>query len=186
MTAPHTIILDGFLGRPWRWERLRRRIEESVGTASIFRYDWTGRAPLPELGSRLAAEAAQHPQGVNLVGFSMGGLVIRAARHVMPELLIKKAVFLNSPHRGSLLAYLIPTPGVRQMRPHNAFLRELAAVPWDEHATLTVWSGVDGIVIPGISTKFDTGRHVKCAVPLHAWPVWSKSIHRDIVSFLST
>ena len=53
---PHTLILDGFMGRPWRWEKLRRDVERRVGSASIFRYDWTGRFTLQELGQRLADE----------------------------------------------------------------------------------------------------------------------------------
>jgi len=179
----HTLILDGFMGRPWRWEPLRRLIEQRCGSASIFRYDWTGRLTLPQLGERLAEEAAKYPDGVNLVGFSMGGMVIRAARHVAPELNVNKTVFLNSPHRGTWLACLIPTPGVRQMRPFDPFLKAIAEKPW-KGDTLTVWSGIDGIILPGKNTRFDTGRHVKCAIPLHIWPVWSRTIHHDIVEFL--
>ncbi len=189
MSIP-TLILDGFLGRPARWERLRRRVEAEVGPATIFRYDSTGRTPLPDLAQLLLIEARRIDPtntGVNLVGYSMGGIVIRSARLIDPTRNIRKAVFMNSPHNGTWIACLIPTPGVQQMRPFDAHMRSLNENKWDV-PTLTVWNNFDGVILPGKNTRYDAcgGQHVKCAVPIHIWPVWSRKIHTEVVAFLQS
>jgi triacylglycerol lipase len=189
MNVP-TIILDGFLGRPARWERLRRRIErETAAPATIFRYDSTGRAAMPRLAELLLAEVwrvSPTNAGVNLVGYSMGGIIIRTAKSLDRSLNVRRAVFMNSPHRGTWIACLIPTPGVRQMRPFDPHLLGLNKNEWTV-PTLIVWNGFDGIVLPGRNTRYDnaTGcEHVRCAVPIHIWPVWSTRIHKQVAAFL--
>lgn len=182
-----TLILDGFLGRPRRWARLGRLIEHRTGApATQFRYDSTGRQDLPALGRKLADAVARVDGPVNLVGFSMGGLVIRAAKLLEPALPVSRAVFINSPHRGTWLAHLWPLPGVRQMRPRDAFQATLAAAAWDV-PTLVVYNRFDGIVVPAASTRYPmTGcEHWECPVPMHVWPVWSRSTHRRVADFLS-
>ena len=186
--ATPTLILDGFLGRPYRWELLRRVVERRVGPATIFKYVSTGRHDIPTLGRRLVDEVTRRGGPVNLVGFSMGGLVIRAARMLEPQLPVERAVFINSPHRGTWLAHLVPTPGVRNMRPSDPFLADLAAAPPWTVPTLTVFNGeFDGIVFPAASTRWPDvgGECVRCPVPLHIWPVVSRSLHRRIADFLA-
>ncbi len=189
MSSPHTIILDGFLGRPARWAPLRRRIEQRVGSASLFHYDMIGRLSLPALGEKLITEIRKHgDRGVNVVGYSMGGLVIRSAHLVDPTLPLRKAVFMNSPHRGTWLACLFPTPGVRQMRPFDAHIKNIttSAAGWTI-PTMTVWNSFDGVILPGRNTRWDgvACEHVQCAVPMHVWPVWSRTIHRRVAEFLA-
>ncbi|MGN6625515.1 MAG: alpha/beta fold hydrolase [Tepidisphaeraceae bacterium] len=179
-----TLILDGFLGRPRRWERLRALTEARVGPAKIVRYASTGRLSLEEIGQGLIDEIRQHPAPVNLVGFSMGGLVIRSAHLIDPALPVRRAVFINSPHRGTWMACLVPTPGVRNMRPFDEHIRRLNEVAWTA-PTLTVWNRIDGIVLPARSTRFGAGRHLQAKIPLHIWPVWSRSIQRRVVDFLA-
>ena len=182
-----TLILDGFLGRPGRWERLRRLVEQRTGgPATIFRYDSTGREDLPTLGRKLADTAERLGGPVNLVGFSMGGLVIRSAKLLAPTLPVRRAVFINSPHRGTWLAHLWPLPGVRQMRPRDAFQATLAGAAWDV-PTLVVFNRFDGIVYPATSTRYAMAGcdHWECPVPMHVWPVWSRSTHRRVADYLA-
>ena len=182
--AESTLILDGIWGRPWRWGRLRRRIVESGGAAEIFRYDCWGRVEFEELGRRLAGEIRQRGGEVNLVGFSMGGLVVRAAHLVDRTLPIRRAVFLNSPLRGSWLAKLLPWPGIRQMRPGSAFMRAIEGAEWTA-PTLSVWCPLDLMVIPGTSARWEeAGECVCCWVPAHIWPVYSRRVHERVVEFL--
>ena len=184
--ATPTLILDGFLGRPGRWMRLARLIEQRTDSgATLFRYDSTGRQSLPTLGRKLADAVAAVGGPVNLVGFSMGGLVIRAAKLLEPTLPLHRAVFINSPHRGTWLAHLWPLPGVRQMRPRDAFQATLAAAAWDV-PTLVVYNRFDGIVFPAVSTRYAMAgcEHWACPVPMHVWPVWSRRTHRRVADFL--
>lgn len=185
MPGAHTLILDGFLGRPRRWERLRRAIEASGGTAEIYSYDSTGRTDIPSLGRRLSEDLRDRGGGLNLVGYSMGGLVIRTARMLDPTMNVERAVFVNSPHRGTWAAHLWPLIGVRQMRPGSELLARLADAPW-EIPTLTVYNRFDGIVLPAVSTRWAKGgEHFCCPVPAHVWPVWSRRVHRRIAEFVT-
>ena len=182
----HTFILDGFLGRPRRWERLGRAIEANGGTASIYSYDSTGRTDLMTLGRNLSRDLRGCGRGpINVVGYSMGGLVIRTARMLAPDFGIERAVFINSPHRGTWMAHLWPLIGVRQMRPRSDLLASLERAPWDV-PSLTVYNAFDGIVIPAASTRWPNGgEHFRCPVPAHVWPVWSRAVHRRIADFLA-
>ena len=81
-----TLILDGIWGSHSRWERLRSRIAADVGPCTIWRYDNSGRTSIESLGSALASELHRMNVPVNLVGYSMGGLVIREAFRQMPGL----------------------------------------------------------------------------------------------------
>lgn len=182
----HTVILDGFLGRPRRWEKLRRLIESRGGTASIHRYDCTGRTDLPTLGRNLYHEYCGLVAGpLNLVGYSMGGLVIRTACMLAPDFAVRRAVFINSPHRGTWLAHLWPFIGVRQMRPNHPHLANLNTAPWSI-PTLTIYNRFDGIIIPASSTRLPSGGdHFPCPIPAHVWPVWSKTVHRCVADFVT-
>jgi pimeloyl-ACP methyl ester carboxylesterase len=183
--AARTLILDGFLGRPGRWERLRRTIVSRGSEAEIYRYDCTGRTGLPMLGRQLLKYIDRLNEPVNLVGYSMGGLVIRTAWMLQPSLPLRRAVFINSPHRGTWLAHLWPFPGVRQMRPNDAHLARLDAVPWTV-PTLTIYNRFDGIVIPASSTRLPHGGdHFACPEPAHIWPVWSGTVHRRVADFVT-
>ncbi|MDB5327923.1 MAG: lipase class 2 [Phycisphaerales bacterium] len=186
MTTTHTVILDGFLGRPGRWERLRRAIDARGGTASIYSYDCTGRIDLPTLGRQLSRHVRRIGGQVNLVGYSMGGLVIRTACMLDTTLSPVRAVFINSPHRGTWLAHLWPLIGVRQMRPGDAHLAALNAAPWVV-PTLTVFNHFDGIVIPAASTRWPMGgEQFACPVPAHVWPVWSRRVHQRVAEFVTS
>lgn len=178
-----TLIIDGIWARPKRWLPLCRRIESSIGPSYLFEYDSSGRQNFERLGQLIADEICRLGS-VNLVAFSMGGLVARAAHLVQPDLPLRRAVFLNSPHRGSWLAYLLPLEGVRQMRPGGEFMQRIAQTDW-RFPTFSIWNPLDTMVVPGRHTRFEraTEEHF-CSVPIHLWPIWSATIHRQIVEFL--
>ena len=180
-----TFILDGIFGRPRRFGRLRDVIEKTVGPAIIHHYDSTGRTPFESLARQLADAIRAANTPVNLLGYSMGGIVIRSAHLLDPTLPIRRAAFLNSPHVGSLIAYLLPFPACRQMRPNSDWMNRLAAVEWSI-PTLAVWCPGDPIIVPNRSACWAKATETICGrVPAHIWPIYSKSIHRRIAAFLS-
>lgn len=133
----------------------------------------------------LAAEIRRRDCPVNLVGFSMGGLVIRAAHMLDPALPIRRVAFLNCPLRGSWLAWALPFAAIRQMRPGSEFLNKLAAMPWNIR-TLCVWCPLDLMVLPGWYARLGSGTESTCCMmPAHIWPIYSPFLHRRVVSFLS-
>ena len=186
MTPPATtFILDGIFGRPRRFGRLRDVIERSCGPAVIHHYDCTGRTPFERLGDELADAIRAANAPVNLVGYSMGGIVIRSAHMLHPDLPIRRAAFLNSPHSGSVVAYLLPFPACRQMRPGSGWMNQLAAAEWDI-PTLAVWCPGDLIIVPNRSACWAKATETVCGrVPAHVWPIYSRRIHGRIAEFLS-
>lgn len=180
-----TYILDGIWGWHSRWETLRKRIETTIGPCRIWRYDNSGRTPLGGPAALLRRELSTNEGPFNLIGYSMGGLVIREALRLGPHLPVRRAVFLHCPHRGSLAAHLLPLlPACREMRPGSAFLARLDSTPWTIPA-LATWCAWDGVVIPGRSARWPQATMLlENLVPAHAWPVVSPEIHRAVIRFL--
>jgi triacylglycerol lipase len=184
--SAQTLILDGIWGSHSRWERLRSRIATEVGPCRIWRYDNSGRVSIESLGKALAAGLKPLNTPVNLVGYSMGGLVVREALRQAPGLKVRRVALLNSPHYGSVVACLLPLSACREMRPGSAFLKQLDAAPWT-HATLATWCPYDLMVFPGSSGRWKKASIVlRLDVPMHVWPVLSVEIHRSVTAFLAS
>lgn len=182
--CPTTFILDGFWGWASRWEKLRQRIEHEVGPCQVWRYDNTGRVGLELLGRRLVESLRSVEGPLNVVGYSMGGLVIREALRQEPGLPVRRAVFFHVPHAGSLAARLLTLPACRDMHPGSPFLRQLEAAEWNI-PTLVTWCPADLMVIPGSSAAWSRATKIlRSDVPAHVWPVFSNRLHRAAVEFL--
>jgi hypothetical protein len=184
MSGTVTWLLDGWLGAPWRMERMRRRLEAHCGCCQVWNYDTSGKTSIEVLAGAFGDHLVSQGAPVRLVGFSMGGLVVREVLRQRPDLAVQKAVCLNSPHRGTVLAHLLNRPALCEMRPGSAFLQRLnesaPAVP-----LLYVWCPGDLIVIPGHHAR-KVGDHPElcCRMPAHIWPVVSGAWHREIAGFL--
>ncbi|MGY1782121.1 lipase family alpha/beta hydrolase [Geodermatophilus sp. SYSU D01036] len=94
---------------------------------------------------------------VHLVGHSLGGLI---ARHYVQRQRggrrVESLVTLGTPHGGSVLAHLLPTPMVRQLRPGSPVLQELAEPAPDWSTPMTaVYSNLDQIVVPTVAGRCD-------------------------------
>ena len=87
---------------------------------------------------------------VHVVGHSMGGLVARYyVQRLGGDERVHTLVTLGSPHAGTLPAYSLPHPLVRQLRPGSDIVRELAE---PAHGCRTrfvsVWSDLDQLMVP--------------------------------------
>jgi triacylglycerol esterase/lipase EstA (alpha/beta hydrolase family) len=185
--ASHTFILDGIWGRPRRWEPLRRAIESRVGPAEIYHYDASGMRRFETLAAKLIDRIRTIDQPVNLIGFSMGGLVCRTACLLAPDLPVRRAAFLNTPHGGSILAFAAPLAGIRQLCPGSDLLCKLAKQPWTV-PTLVVWNPLDTAVLPPRHTRWKanpSASEAVCGVPLHIWPIFSSRLRERIVAFMA-
>jgi hypothetical protein len=183
---PRTLILDGFMGTSKRWATLAKVLSERVGPTELYKYDTSGRTPIEALGQQLAESVERMGQAVNLVGFSMGGLVIRAARLCSPNLPLHRAAFINSPHGGTHMARLLPLAAVRDMRPDSLLINRLSTQHW-EVPSLVIWTPYDQMIIPARGSRFsaDSNSEFACSIPFHGWPIVSRGIHRRIADFLS-
>ncbi|GAB4245722.1 MAG: hypothetical protein OHK005_11270 [Candidatus Methylacidiphilales bacterium] len=178
------IILDGWMGNGRRFERLRRCLEGGGVEAVIWTYDNTGRRDLGIVAGELLATLMKGKGLVHLVGYSMGGLVVREALRQGPDVPIGSATFIHVPHQGTRLAHLLPLPGVRQLRPGNPFLERLAGQHW-HWPTLNIWCPGDLMVVPGWRSRWEgDGRNQVCRVPAHVWPIYSDFWHQKISAFI--
>ena len=182
---PLTYILDGFWGNHSRWEGLRRRIQSEVGPCRIWRYDTSGRSSLEDEGAALRSELEQCSAPINVIGYSMGGIVIREAARALGRT-IQRAVFLHSPHRGTYCSYAFPfLPACQEMRPTSHFLKRLNQAAWAV-PTLATWCAWDAVIVPGHSAKWQRATTTfQSRIPAHAWPVVSPGIHSRVIRFLN-
>jgi len=183
--APLTIFVDGIWRKAGRFGRWRDMLAKRGIESYEWSYDSSGFVPLDELAQRLATEIQAQARPVSLLGFSMGGLIIREAHRANPDLPIQRVAFLNSPHRGTWTAYAIPLPAVRQMRPRSSFLKALDAADWNI-PTIAVYCPGDVMVLPGTRARFRRAQEsISSPVPAHMWPVYSKRIRRSVIHFLA-
>lgn len=177
-----TILLDGFMGAPWRLSGMCRYLRKrGLDPVRIFSYDSTGRQAIEELAEQLREFCGEQP--VRVAAHSMGGLIVRVAKARFPDWDLRRVAFLCVPHTGSVLANFIPLRGIRQLRPGSDLLKKLALEKW-EVPTLSVWCPGDLIVVPGSSAKWPGAeREVCCAFPLHNWPVISPHYHELVADF---
>ncbi|TFV65764.1 UNVERIFIED_ORG: alpha/beta fold hydrolase [Bacillus sp. AZ43] len=94
---------------------------------------------------------------VHVVGHSLGGLIARF--HVQRQggdARVESLVTLGTPHEGSVLAHVVPTPLIRQLRPGSAVLAELAEpAPHCRTRVTAVYSDLDQLVLPTRSGRCD-------------------------------
>jgi pimeloyl-ACP methyl ester carboxylesterase len=94
---------------------------------------------------------------VHVVGHSLGGLIARyLVQRQGGDRRVASLVTLGTPHQGSMLAHVVPTPLIRQLRPGSAVLRELAEpAPGCRTAVTAIYSDLDQVVLPTSSGRCD-------------------------------
>ncbi|WP_255363588.1 triacylglycerol lipase [Geodermatophilus sp. DSM 45219] len=156
------VLVHGLIDNHSVFAVMRRSLRRR-GFTSVCSWNYS---PLLADVARGAADLGAHLQRVceqtghervHVVGHSLGGLLARyhlqrqgGDRH------IASLVTLGTPHQGSLLAHLLPTPLVRQLRPGSAVLQELAGpAPGIRTPVTAVYSDLDQVVIPTSAGRCD-------------------------------
>ena len=143
----------------WWWiARKLKRVGLAVATVNLEPPGGDIENLAEQLHARIEALCAQTQAAqIALVGHSMGGLVARAYLRRYGPARIAQLVTLGTPHHGTWTAYYGLGANARQMRPDNAWLRELGknepGVP-----TLSVWSAVDNFIAPQDSSRLAGAR----------------------------
>ena len=111
---------------------------------------------------------------IDLVGFSMGGLVGRYYLQRLGGLQrVRRFVTLSSPHNGTWTAYLRSNLGVSQMRPNSEFLQDLNATV-EELAQVefaSIWTPYDLMIVPPESSRLPVGTMRQLPVLAHPFMV---------------
>lgn len=92
---------------------------------------------------------------VHVVGHSLGGLMARYhLQRQGGDERVESLVTLGTPHQGSLLAHVVPTPLIRQLRPGSHVFQELAEpAPGLRTPVTAIYSDLDQMVLPTTSGR---------------------------------
>jgi hypothetical protein len=137
-----------------------------------------------DLGAHVERICAQtgHDR-VHVVGHSLGGLIARYfVQRQGGDRRVESLVTLGTPHQGSLLAHVVPTPLIRQLRPGSPLLRELAEPAAGCRTAVTaIYSDLDQMVLPTSSGRCDHPDLGARNVLVHGIGHMSLPRHRSVV-----
>ncbi len=194
MTAPGSrpvFLVHGFKDTGRKMARLARFLKMQGREAqAVTLHPSYGQIGIDELAGQLAEiieTQTDADQAVDLVGFSMGGLV---CRYLVQRLgwgpRVGSLVTIASPHRGTWSAYMLSRPACRQMRPGSAFLRELNGdtSALERLRFLSLWTPLDLMILPATSSLLPVGERSRHWVVAHPLMVWQGSVCRAVQRFL--
>ncbi|MFM2061350.1 MAG: hypothetical protein RLZZ507_1020 [Cyanobacteriota bacterium] len=153
---------------------------------------------VPNNGSALLDKLAQQvaeyvtatfapEQPLDIVGFSMGGIV---SRYYIQRLggieRVKRFITISSPHNGTNIAYLAWLKGALQMQPDSDFLNDLNSdVEMLKKLNFTsIWTPYDLMIVPAESSRIPFGKEVILPVALHPWMLTDKRTFEVVAAAL--
>ncbi len=126
-------------------------------------------------------------QPIDLLGFSMGGLVSRYYLQRLGGLdRVQRFISISAPNHGTIAAYFTTRPGCIQMRPDSDFMRDLNR-DVDRLQCLNVtclWTPFDLIILPPTSSKLGMGTEMSIPVIAHPLMVADRRILAAITAAL--
>ena len=140
-----------------------------------------------QLGGYLEENLGQGEQ-CDIIGHSMGGMVARAyVQRQGGRKRVRRLVTLAAPHQGTLMAWLLPGQGMRDLRPGSVFLRDLAS---DVHSldgvlVASYWTPFDAIIVPPRSSEMPVGRNRRVLLPHHRAFLERPGLARELVALLA-
>jgi triacylglycerol lipase len=150
-----------------------------------------GDTPLEVLARQVATKIDRTfapNQSIDLLGFSMGGLV---SRYYIQRLggidRIQRFVTISTPHRGTIAANFSTRYGCIQMRPEHHFIQDLNRdVECLKSLNFTsLWTPFDLIILPPSSSQLGIGTELKIPVLTHPQMVSDRRVLAAIATALS-
>ena len=126
-------------------------------------------------------------QPLDLIGFSMGGIV---SRYYVQRLggidKVENFITISAPHNGTLTGYALNLAAPIQMRPKSNFLENLNQdiALLDKTNFTSIWTPYDAMILPPKSSQVPVGRDIKIDVFLHPWMVSDEKVLKVIVEEL--
>ncbi len=128
-------------------------------------------------------------QPIDLLGFSMGGLVTRYYLQRLGGLKkVQRYISISAPNHGTIMAYSLPLTGIQQMCPYSEFLRDLnqdCRELLSEIKVTVMWTPFDLLIVPPQSSSLGMGTEKVFPVWVHAWMVSDKQILESVAEALS-
>jgi len=113
-------------------------------------------------------------QPIDLVGYSMGGIVSRYYVQRLGGLQrVQRLITLSSPHNGTWSAFFRSNLGASQMRVNSEFLNDLNRdVEQLKQLNFTsIWTPLDSMIVPAHSSEMPVGKNHPVWVGGHVWMV---------------
>jgi triacylglycerol lipase len=127
-------------------------------------------------------------QPIDLLGFSMGGLV---SRYYLQRLggidRVQRFISISAPNNGTIAAQFSVRPGCMQMRPNSQFMTDLNS-DIDRLKSLnftSLWTPFDMIILPPSSSQIGIGTEISMPVVAHPLMVADRRILNAITHALS-
>ena len=195
------ILVHGFLGTRGTMQPMTRRLRSDGRVVFSYSFGTFQTRSLRNSSEGLAQHVRRICEEldidkVDLVGFSMGGLVaMHAVKFLSAHTHVDKLVTLGSPFQGSPLAY--PgvalfgafSPSVWQVVPNSRFLRELATAPMPDgvafrqiHGSMDFFAPPPG-PLPGVGPRdylILPGGHSTLAVADHVFEAVKEFLDADV------
>jgi triacylglycerol lipase len=127
-------------------------------------------------------------QPIDLLGFSMGGLV---SRYYIQRLggidRVQRFITISSPHNGTVAAYFTTRPGCIQMRPNHRFIEDLNGDldMLDQISVTSIWTPFDLMIVPPRSSQLGIGTDIRLPVLSHVQMVFDRRTLNAIVEALT-
>ena len=151
-----------------------------------------GSAPLNDLAKQVAdyVDTTFAPnQRIDLLGFSMGGLVTRYYLQRLGGIeRIQRYITISAPNNGTLTAHTLPLAGIVQMRIRSSFLQDLnrdRVQCLNQLQITNLWTPYDLMILPSHSSKMGIGQEISIPVYVHAWMASDLRVFKIIVAALS-
>jgi triacylglycerol esterase/lipase EstA (alpha/beta hydrolase family) len=165
------LVLPGYNGTPASVAALARRIREDGRRVEALALPERGRGDIVASARALAeAVAATGADSVDLVGFSAGGVVVRAYLDELDQPgRVRRVVLLGAPNHGAKVAEIaagfdpsLCTGACAQLTPGSSLLADLNAgdeTPYPAVYT-NVWTELDSVVTPATSALLEGANNV--------------------------
>lgn len=170
-----TVLVPGFGDNTTVLQGLVRFLRrQGIAAYALSPQPSDGTVEIETLAQRLAAALAQAfpaDTWLNLVGFSMGGLICRSYVQQFGGLArTERLITIATPHQGTWTAYTYNRPACVQMRPGSRFLAALNQDLADLQRLqfTSIWTPFDLTILPATSSCLPVGEMVQVLSPFHA------------------
>jgi triacylglycerol lipase len=140
-----------------------------------------------QVAAKIDRTFAPHQQ-IDLLGFSMGGLVTRYYIQRLGGIdRVQRFVTISTPHRGTIAANFSMRRGCIQMRPDHDFIQDLNrdVDRLNELNFTSLWTPFDLIILPPSSSQLGIGTEQKIPVLTHPLMVTDRRVLAAIATALS-
>ena len=151
-----------------------------------------GQAPLETLAEQVADYIQlnfEPQQKLDLLGFSMGGLVTRYYLQRLGGIeRVQRYINISAPNHGTLMANVLSRPGILQMRPHSDFTQDLNRDVIEQLGKLHftwMWTPFDLMIIPAESSRLPVGKELKFSIKFHPWMLEDLRVIKAVAKALS-